>query len=127
VPNFNANTVESEIRMCFDRYEAALTGNVVAALTEFFWRDDRVVRLSSEGSLYGFDAIANFRRGRAATDMARELLRVDVVALSPDLGVATAEYRRTGSGRRGLQSQVWMRTADGWRIASAHVSIEPLA
>lgn len=127
MPNFNAKAVESEIRGCFDRYEAALTGNDVAALTDFFWRDDRVARLSSEGSLYGFDAIASFRKGRAATDMARELLRVDVVALSPDLGVATAEYRRTGSGRRGLQSQVWMRTPDGWRIASAHVSIEPPA
>jgi hypothetical protein len=55
--------------------------------------------------------------------VARELLRVDVVALAADLGVATAEYRRLGSGRRGAQSQVWMRRPKGWRIVSAHVSL----
>ena len=35
----------------------------------------------------------------------------------------TAEYLRTGSGRRGAQSQVWVRRPEGWRIASAHVSL----
>ena len=39
------------------------------------------------------------------------------------MAVATAEYRRTGSGRRGAQSQVWVRRPEGWRIASAHVSL----
>jgi hypothetical protein len=55
--------------------------------------------------------------------MVDELLRVDVVAFGPDFGVATAEYRREKSGRRGAQSQVWMRRPEGWRIVSAHVSL----
>ncbi len=122
---FDGDGVAAEIRAAFDRYEAALRANDVEALTGFFWNDPRAVRLMTEGGLYGFAAIAAFRRGRDPADLARELLRVDVVPLSPDIGVATAEYRRLGSGRRGAQSQVWMRTADGWRIASAHVSLAP--
>lgn len=124
MPKFDAKQIEAEIRTCFDGYEAALVGNDVEALIGYFWNDSRAVRLSAGGGLYGYEAIASFRKGRDATDMARELLRVDIVALSSDLGVATAEYRRSGSGRRGAQSQVWMRTGQGWRIVSAHVSIE---
>ena len=41
--------------------------------------------------------------------------------------MATAEYRRLKSGRRGAQSQVWVRRPEGWRIASAHVSLAPPA
>ena len=77
----------------------------------------------TEGGLYGIEAIAAFRKGRDVSDIARDLTRVDIVALDPDVAVATAEYRRTGSGRRGAQSQVWVRRPEGWRIASAHVSL----
>jgi len=121
--DFDEAAVAAEIRATFDAYEAALTANDVAALTGFFWADPRAVRLASDGGLYGYEAIAAFRRGRDASDLARELLRVDVLALAPDLGVATAEYRRLRSGRRGAQSQVWMRRPEGWRIVSAHVSL----
>ena len=81
----------------------------------------------TEGGLYGIEAIAAFRKGRDVSDIARELTRVDIVALAPDVAVATAEYRRTGSGRRGAQSQVWVRRPEGWRIASAHVSLGGLS
>ena len=123
--DFDRAGVEAEVRAAFDAYEAALQGNDVAALTGFFWDDARAVRLASEGGLYGIAAIAAFRRGRDVSDIARELTRVDVVALSPEVGVATAEYRRLKSGRRGAQSQVWVRRPEGWRIASAHVSLGP--
>ncbi len=119
----DAVAVAAEIRAAFDAYEAALQANDVAALTGFFWQDPRAVRLSGDGGLYGIEAIANFRRGRDVSDVARELLRVDVVALGADIGVATAEYRRLVSGRRGAQSQVWMLRPEGWRIVSAHVSL----
>jgi ketosteroid isomerase-like protein len=122
---FDGGRVVAEIRDAFDRYEAALMANDVAALVGLFWDDPRVVRLTAEGGSYGIEAIAAFRRGRDASDMVRELLRVDIVALAPDLGVATAEYRRLASGRRGAQSQVWLLTDAGWRIASAHVSLAP--
>jgi ketosteroid isomerase-like protein len=121
--DFDEVDVAAEIRAAFDAYEAALMANDVEALTGFFWEDPRTVRLSRDGGLYGFEAIAAFRLGRDASDVARELLRADVVALGPEVGVATAEYRRLSSGRRGAQSQVWMRRPEGWRIVSAHVSL----
>jgi ketosteroid isomerase-like protein len=121
--DFDEDAVAAEIRAEFDAYEAALQANDVAALVGFFWRDPQAVRLAGEGGLYGYEAIAAFRRGRETGDIERALTRVDVVALGRDIGVATAEYRRLKSGRRGAQSQVWMRRAEGWRIVSAHVSL----
>jgi ketosteroid isomerase-like protein len=118
-----ASAVEAEVRAAFDAYERALNENDVETLTSLFWQDPRVTRLTADGGAYGVDAIAAFRRGRDVSDIRRELLRVEIVALSPDVAVATAEYRRLGSGRRGGQSQTWLRTPEGWRIASAHVSL----
>lgn len=115
--------VAAEIRAQFDAYEAALRANDIAALTGFFWNDPRAVRLGPDGGLYGHQEIAAFRRARDVSDVERVLSQVRIVALSPDLGVATCEYRRVGSGRRGAQSQVWMRRPEGWRIVSAHVSL----
>jgi ketosteroid isomerase-like protein len=122
---WDETSVVDEIRSAFDGYEAALQANDVAALTGCFWQDPRVVRLTSEGGAYGIGEIEAFRNARDPRDLAREITRVEIVALSRDIGVATAEYRRLGSGRRGGQSQVWMRTQAGWRIASAHVSLGP--
>ena len=115
----------TEIRAAFDAYEAALAANDVAALSGFFWEDPRAVRLGPGGGLYGHAAIAAFRRGRDVSDIAREITEVRIVVLAPDIGVATCEYRRIVSGRRGAQSQVWQRLPEGWRIVSAHVSLEP--
>ena len=113
----------AEIREAFERYEAALISNDVEALIGFFWRDPRAVRLSSEGGLYGYDEIAAFRQARDPGDLVRDLGRVEILVLGPDLGVATAEYRQRSSGRRGAQSQVWQKRPEGWRIVSAHVSL----
>jgi len=121
--DFDAAAVERDIRTAFDDYERALVTNDVEGLIGHFWRDARAVRLSDDSGHYGFDAIATFRRARNPSDVARELTRVEITALSADCGVANAEYRRTGSGRRGTQSQTWIRTPEGWRIASAHVSL----
>ena len=117
--------IENEIRKRFDAYEKALTGNDVDALLDFFWDDPKSVRLTAEGGAWGYEAIANFRKGRPAEDLMRELLRTEINVLSDCIGVANAEYRRTGSGRRGAQSQVWQKRGDTWRIISAHVSLGP--
>lgn len=120
---FDEAAVVAEIRAAFEAYEAALQANDVPALIAFFWQDARAVRMTTDSGLYGIEAITAFRRGRDAEDIARELLRVEIVALSPDIGLAVAEYRRLGSGRRGAQSQVWTRRLEGWRIAADHVSL----
>jgi len=117
--------VRAEVRAAFDAYEAALMANDVDALNDFFWRDPRTVRFGPGDARYGHDAIAAFRSGRDTSDLARRLERVHVTAFGEDCAVAFAEYRRTASGRRGQQSQTWVRFADGWRIVAAHVSLEP--
>ncbi len=73
--------VAREIRDVFDRYEAALMANDVETLIAFFWRDPRAVRLSPGGGLYGFDEIVGFRQTRDASDIARDLGRVEILVL----------------------------------------------
>lgn len=120
---FDAAAVAAEVRAEFDGYEAALAANDVAALVGYFWDSPEAMRMMTEGGLYGIEEIAAFRKGRDMADMERELTRVTILPLSPEVAVATAEYRRLGSGRRGSQTQVWLRRPEGWRIASAHVSL----
>ncbi|NIR60839.1 MAG: DUF3225 domain-containing protein [Gammaproteobacteria bacterium] len=117
--------VEAEIRTAFEGYETALQTNDVAALSDYFWADPRAVRIGPDGGLYGHAQIAAFRKARDVSDIERELFETRILALSEDCGVATTEYRRLNSGRRGAQTQTWIRTADGWRIAMAHVSLQP--
>ena len=116
--------VETEVRAAFEAYEAALRANDVPALADFFWNDPQTIRIGPEGGRYGHDEITAFRKARDVSDIARELFETRILPLSSDVAVATTEYRRTGSGRRGAQSQVWVRRPEGWRIASAHVSLE---
>ena len=124
----NRPDVVAEVRAAFDAYEAALTGNDVAALGRLFWTDPSVIRFGPNGTLKGPDELAAFRSGRDPADVAdleRELTRVEIASYGTDFATAFAEYRRTRSGRRGQQSQTWMRTPDGWRIVAAHVSLGP--
>lgn len=117
--------IEAEIRVEFEAYEKALTSNDVDALIDFFWNDPNSIRLGPDGGAYGYDEIAGFRKGRSADDVDRDLLRVEINVLAPDIGVTTAEYQRKKSGRKGAQSQVWQKRDDDWRIISAHVSLRP--
>lgn len=121
--DFDEAAAAAEVRAAFDGYEAALVANDVAALIGYFWDSPKAMRMMTEGGLYGIGEIAAFRKGRDTADLERELTRVTILPLGPDTAVATAEYRRTGSGRRGSQTQVWIRRPEGWRIASAHVSL----
>jgi ketosteroid isomerase-like protein len=116
-------SVEAEIRAAFDQYEAALMANDVDTMMDLFWNNPRTVRLTAHGGAYGADEIAAFRKARDPADISRALTRVEITALSEDIGYASAEYRRIGSGRIGAQSHLWIRTPQGWKIASAHVSL----
>lgn len=115
--------VEAEIRAAFDSYETALMTNDVDSMMALFWDSSETVRLTAEGGAYGAEEIAAFRGKRDVSDIARILTRVEITVLSNDFGYANAEYKRTKSGRKGAQSHVWIRTVDGWKIASAHVSL----
>lgn len=114
--------VVAEVRIAFDRYEAALTSNDVPALDDTFWRDPRVIRYALHDEGYGFEAIARARRARDSRDLARRLLRVEITTFGRDVATACCEFERVESGRRGRQSQTWVRLPGGWTIVAAHVS-----
>ena len=115
--------VAAEVTAAVDAYEAALAANDLDALDRVFWASPDVVRLGVSENLYGAATIAAFRQGRVGGAPPRTRTRTHVVALGPDVAVAHVEFIRTDTGRAGRQSQTWIRTADGWRVASAHVSL----
>jgi hypothetical protein len=120
----NRPEVLAELTTAFERYEQALRANEVEVLDELFWTGSAVVRFGAQESLYGPEAIAAFRASRPAQDLERSLLRTTITTFG-DLAATTAvEFQRTGSGRRGRQLQTWIRTAEGWKIVAAHVSME---
>ncbi len=112
----------AEVTAAFERYEAAFLANDVDVLDALFWDDPRAVRYGAAENLYSHEAIAAFRAARSVDDLARELLFVVVTTFGRDLGVTSAEFRRTVTGSVGRQSQTWVRTPGGWRIVTAHVS-----
>jgi Protein of unknown function (DUF3225) len=118
----NLPDVVAEVTAQFERYEAAFLSNDVDELDELFWNDPLAVRYGAGENLYSHEAISRFRGQRSAEDLEREILRAVVTTFGRDIGVTSAEFRRTKSGVTGRQSQTWVRTADGWRIVTAHVS-----
>jgi AtzH-like len=120
--DLNIPEVVAEVTDAFNRYETALTTNDVPALDSFFWNDPRVIRYSLFDNGYGFEAIMKARRARNNVDLRRRLMRTVVTTFGWDFATVNTEFKREDSGREGRQSQTWVRTAEGWKIVSAHVS-----
>jgi hypothetical protein len=118
----DAETVR-ELAELADAYEAALMANDVGRLDAMFWNAPQAVRYGVGENLYGFDEIAAFRKGRVGGSPQRRRLRTHITALGRDVGVVNVEFQREGGSRIGRQSQTWVRTDEGWRIAAAHVSL----
>lgn len=115
----------AEVTEAFGRYEKALIANDVATLNAMFWRNDLTVRYGVAENLYGHAAIAEFRSTQPAMDLTRDLMNTVITTYGADTATANTEFRRIGSKLTGRQSQTWLRTDEGWRIASAHVSLLP--
>jgi Protein of unknown function (DUF3225) len=114
----------AELTVMFEVYERALTGNDVETLNGLFWNDPRTVRYGTRAAelQHGHKEIAEFRIRRGAVNQARELANQRVTTFGKDFGVTTTEFRAAGSPKIGRQSQTWIRTSQGWKIISAHVS-----
>jgi len=118
----NLPYVVAEVTAQFNRYEDALVHNKVAVLDELFWDSPHTLRYGVAENLYGYDAICAFRAARAPQGV-RALLRVVITTYGTDFATANCEFQRGGSPTTGRQSQTWMRTAAGWRVVAAHVSL----
>jgi hypothetical protein len=117
----------AELQKLYPLYETALVTNDVETLTRMFWASPRAMRFGVTENLYGIDEIEAFRKGRSPANLERTVRRLDIVTFGKDYGSVTLEFERTVGGKmiRGRQSQVWVRFPEGWRIASAHVSVLP--
>lgn len=122
--DINKPEVVAEVKTAFDRYEQALVSNDVQVLDELFWNSPLTIRYGATENLYGFDEIQAFRAGRSAQGLARTLARTVITTYGQDMATANTEFMRDGVARVGRQSQTWMRTAAGWRVVSAHVSLQ---
>ena len=111
------------VRAAVDAYEAALMDNDVEALDQVFWNDPRTVRYGVAENLYGFEAIAAFRQGRAGGSPERLRLRTEITTFGRDFAIANVEFQRLGANRTGRQTQTWIRLDQDWKVASAHVSL----
>lgn len=119
----NIPEVHSQVSAAFARYEAALIHNDVAVLDELFWASDKTIRYGVGENLYGIAEIREFRNSRPSAGLQRDLQRTAVTTYGTDFATAMTEFRRAGGNKLGRQSQTWVRTADGWRVVAAHVSL----
>lgn len=120
----NRPDVLAEVTAAFGRYEQALRTNDLAVLDELFWDDERTVRFGPGESLYGTEAVRRFRSGRPTDDLDRTLLQTIITTFGDSTATTSTEYQRRRSGRRGRQSQTWIRMPGGWRVVAAHVSFD---
>lgn len=113
----------AEVEAAFYAYERALMSDDIAAMDDLFRHAPQTVRYGVGEVLYGIDEIRAFRKGRGGSPQ-RTLGRVEIATYGRDFATANAEFFRENSTRRGRQSQAWVRFADGWKVVSAHVSLE---
>jgi len=118
----NDPTVVAEVWAVFERYERALVANDVETLVELFRDAPETLRYGIDDVQHGHDEIEVFRRTSVQATPPRRLVDTVVTTFGDDVAVVDTEFVPDGSSARGRQSQTWLRTPDGWRVVSAHVS-----
>jgi len=113
----------AEVTEAFQAYERALMADDVPAMDALFHAAPTTNRYGVGEVLYGIDAIREFRKGRGGSPQ-RTLGRVAITVYGDSFATADAEFFRENSDRRGRQTQAWVKFADGWKVVSAHVSLE---
>jgi len=113
----------AEVTAAFHAYEAALMADDVAAMDALFHDAPTTNRYGVGEVLYGIEEIRAFRKGRGGSPQ-RRLGKVAITVYGDSFATADAEFFRENSERRGRQTQSWVKFADGWKVVSAHVSLE---
>ena len=114
----------AEVEGWSDVYEAALLRHDVGTLNELFWDDPAVLRFGIADWQLGHAALVAWRAGSPPISPGRVITERHVVALAPGV-VAVDLLFADDEASIGRQSQTWIRTGGGWRIARAHVSVIP--
>ncbi len=124
IDDANIPEVMAEVTESFTSYNQAIETGDSAALNGYFWNSPHTVRFGPREHLFGYDEIASFRTGVWKPGAPRTVERFAVTTFGRDFGTTNAVFR-DAAGRANRQSQVWIRTSEGWRIAAAHVSPLP--
>lgn len=117
----NRPEVVSEMLSEFSAYERALLTGDVATLDAAFWDSPDVVRFGIADRQKGSRSISQWRRQQGPLT-GRELHDTTISTFGADTAVVTTLFGYPGRAVEGRQSQTWIRTGEGWRIVSAHVS-----
>jgi hypothetical protein len=121
----NIPEVVAEVTAAFQRYQRAVDDNDAETMNALFWNSPRTVRFGPNGTLIGHANIAAFRLARSGPGPSRTLRNTVITTFGRDFAATNTETIRAGHDGIGRQSQAWVRTPDGWRIAAAHVSDQP--
>jgi ketosteroid isomerase-like protein len=121
------DAVVREVRAAFERYEQALVEHDIETLNGFFLPSPQAIRFGLAEQNYGIEAIAAYRRACAPVHPQRRVLHSVVTAYGPDVACVSCEFTDPLTPGVGRQTQTWVRTAEGWKIAVAHVSVSSAA
>lgn len=113
----------AEVTAAFLEYERALMADDIPAMDALFHDAPTTNRFGVGEVLYGIEAIREFRKGRGGSPQ-RTLGKVAITVYGDSFATADAEFFREGSAARGRQTQSWVRFPEGWKVVSAHVSLE---
>lgn len=118
----NDPAVLAEVEAVFLRYEDALLKNDNDTLLGYFLDDPSTLRYGVGDRQHGFAEVAAFRKTQVP--FARTLVDTVITTYGADYAVASTEFVRDElAGQVGRQTQVWIRTDTGWKVAAAHVSM----
>jgi hypothetical protein len=118
----NIPEIVEEVTKAFNSYEKALAENDVKMINYLFWNDKKTLRYGPNGTLVSHEVLANFRRNRPTDGVQRVLVNSSIVTFGRDCAIANTEANYKDIDGTGRQSQTWIRTTEGWKIVSAHVS-----
>jgi hypothetical protein len=122
----NIPEIVDEVTAAFERYDNGLAENDVAVLNDSFWEHPLTLRYGIAENLRSHAEIAGFRAARTPAQhaaRARVLENTRITTFGRDFAVANTEYTLVASGKKGRQSQSWVRMPQGWKVVSAHVSM----
>jgi len=118
----NVPEVIAQVRVQFERYEAALLAHDIDAINSFFLDSAVTVRLGVAEHGYGMEAIRIYRQRAEPVHPQRRLQHTVITTIGSQAASVCTEFVAPNADMIGRQTQTWALTSSGWKIVAAHVS-----